>query len=120
MWPMLLMAGMGALDGMKKEQQAERDRVLSAQTALYSPWTGMSPKTSFDAGPGIAGGLASGALSGYAQQQNLNAAASDQKLRDSQTSYWDALARQQQGGGRPAGVSGPVLPGGGFYSGGGR
>lgn len=35
----LLMAGMGVAKGMADKQQEQRDRLLQAQTQMYSPWT---------------------------------------------------------------------------------
>lgn len=74
MWQ--LMAGgaaLGALKGLKDQQQAERERKLAAQTAQWSPWTGMAPQKVTEAN--MLGDIAQGVGGGASLGQSM--AASD-------------------------------------------
>lgn len=54
--PLLALAGIGAGGGLLKsflsdQPRAERQRKLAAETARYSPWTGMNPQAVQEADP---------------------------------------------------------------------
>lgn len=74
--PVTMMAVMAAVGAAKSElidaPRAERQRKLAAQTALYSPWTGMTPDKVQEADPfgSTLQGATAGAMYGQAQQQN--------------------------------------------------
>jgi hypothetical protein len=49
MWlPILAGAGLGALQYDEQKRKAQAQRQLAQTTALYSPWTGLTPDTKFD------------------------------------------------------------------------
>ena len=55
-------AGMGLLQGKQKREAEARQRALAAQTALYSPWTHMTPQMPGDTN--ISDSVLQGALGG--------------------------------------------------------
>lgn len=73
MWAQLAGAGLGLMKRHDDAVQSGKDRILAAQTQLYSPWTHMDagPITQVD-NPLTA--LAQGALAGGAQQQKWDKA----------------------------------------------
>lgn len=82
MEPMTMMALLGALGLGKSElidrPREQRQRKLAAQTALYSPWTGMSPDKVQEADPfgSTLQGVTAGAM--YGQQSEANQMAKDE------------------------------------------
>lgn len=62
-WPLLIGAALGAKSNQDKKEQEAMDRQLAAKTALWSPWTGMTPQTVQRAGS-MTGDVASGAVGG--------------------------------------------------------
>lgn len=64
-------AGMGVLKGMGDKKKEAADRKVAAETARWSPWTGMQPEQVQRAdmmGSAMQGGLAGGAMGqGFAQ-----------------------------------------------------
>lgn len=78
----LLGLGVGALQGAQQAKQAERDRQLQAQTALWSPWTGMAPQKVQEAN--MLGSIAGGGLTGAGLDQNMAAAKSQDAMNSAQ------------------------------------
>lgn len=67
MWPMLVMAGLGALQGHAKQQQQEKWNRGQADVTRYSPWTGikgdLKPVTDSALGGAMQGGLTGAMMS---------------------------------------------------------
>lgn len=77
----LIMAGASLLNQREKNAQAERDRMLAAQTQMYSPWTKLTAgPIGKKESPLIAG--VGGYASGLGQMQNIQAG--EQALQGSQ------------------------------------
>jgi len=111
----LIAAGVLAAAGVAKSEfsdkpRAEKKRALAAETARYSPWTGMTPESVQEADP-LGSGL-QGAMTGAALGQSISNASSARKFQDAQAGY---LNRGGGGGAIWAGMPG----GADAYSGGG-
>lgn len=63
-------AGLGLLKGVSAKKQEARDRALAAETARWSPWTGMKPTMPERAD--LMGELIAGGTSGLAQGQKYS------------------------------------------------
>lgn len=74
LWGALAGAGLGALQYGDKKRQQEHNRMVAAETARYSPWTGMRPQPVGD-DPSLLGTLGQGALSGASFGQQFGGAA---------------------------------------------
>lgn len=75
-WVPVAMMAAGAIAGQQKQkrQQAmeESDRKLAAETARYSPWTGMTPNQIRHAENSAFGATLGGGLAGYAQGASMS------------------------------------------------
>lgn len=60
----ILGAGAGLIKAKAEKDQENKDRYLAAQTALYNPWTGMTPQIPQHAPGGIARAV-EGGIEGY-------------------------------------------------------
>lgn len=101
-----VMAGMGALQGQKAQEQEKRDRELQAATAAFSPWTGMAPQ-SVRPREGMMEGAAGGFMSGLGQNQKMQEAGMQNKLMGAKINYYNRMG----GGsamGQPMGQSNPL------------
>lgn len=92
MLPLLIAAAAGALLGAEKNKEAkdreDKDRMLAAQTQLYSPWTHLQ------AGPishanSFVGDVGQGALQGVGMAQGMESADSDTALKNAQIGYFN-------------------------------
>jgi len=61
-------AGAGLLKGLHERKQEARDRALAAETARWSPWTGMQPK--MPQRTDVMGNVISGGTTGLLLGQN--------------------------------------------------
>jgi hypothetical protein len=95
MLPLAIGLGVGALQGLQQQNQAEKDRKLAAITAQYSPWTHMAPQPVKEAN--MTGALASGALQGYGLGQNMDAASAYNNKNNAEAGFWNQMAQQQAG-----------------------
>lgn len=114
-WPLLIAAGLGALSGAAKnddaKKQEEKDRKLAAETARYSWVTGLQPNEIRHAGS-MAGDVLQGAGAGLMQGQNFQSAGAANNLQNAQANYWqNALAQQQQRQPDEYGASMPTIYG---------
>lgn len=99
MWAMLAGAGIGAGMGMAKQREASKqahsDRVLAANTALYSPWTGLkAEKVNF--APSTLSQTVGGAMSGMSMGQNMQGAANGQAMQAEQLEMLKRKNQQEQ------------------------
>lgn len=99
--PMAIGAGVGlAKSHFIDRPRADRQRQLAAQTAAYSPWTGMQPQQVQEAdylGPALQGGM-TGAMLGQASATQ----GQQEQLTNLQSQYMEnqnKLMQQQLGGG---------------------
>lgn len=98
-WPLLIAAGLGALSGKAKNDEAkkqeEKDRKLAQQTAKYSWITGLQPGEIHRAGSET-GDILQGAGAGLMQGQNFQSAGAANALQGAQTNFWQNALQQQQ------------------------
>lgn len=73
-WGALIGAGLGAIQYGDKKRQHEHDKNVAAETARYSPWTGMKPQA-VEGPPSLMGTVGQGALSGFGFGQQFGGAA---------------------------------------------
>lgn len=66
----LLGLGLGVVQAREKQKSAHRDRILQAQTALHSPYTGLRAQQVQDA-PSTFSGATSGTLGGFQFGQGI-------------------------------------------------
>lgn len=123
MWPALAMAALGAAQYYDQSKKAEKQKTLQAETARYSPWTGMQANTN-PLEASVVGTVGSGLVSGMQLEQGMNANEAQQdyqnKMLEQQTRYNNILERngsgapsqgpmtgQQQWGQNPFAAEGP-------------
>ena len=90
MWPAVIAAGMGVLQGMKKDKQNREAMKMQALENRYAPLFNQAPSSfrQLDTGQAGAGGLA-GAVGGY--QTSMNQRMMEEAMARNQNPY----ARQQ-------------------------
>lgn len=85
MWGALLAgAGLGLIKSREQAAQARKQAILDANTALYSPWTGLKPSGQVHSAPSAFSGIAEGALGGFTMGQNIENQEAGQQLRDAE------------------------------------
>jgi uncharacterized protein HemX len=114
MLPLAIGLGVGALQGLQQQQQAEKDRKLQAITAQYSPWTHMAPQPVKEAN--MLGAVAGGGLTGAGIGQNMQAAEGQDQMNQAQLealqSQTEANKRMNPWGGMS---QGPMRQNGSYY-----
>ena len=96
-WVPVAMMAAGAIAGQQKQkrQQAmeESDRKLAAETARYSPWTGMTPNQIRHAENSAFGATLGGGLAGYSQgsamQGSMGGSNTQQGMTPDQQQSWN-------------------------------
>lgn len=71
-WAAIMAAANGVKAATSDKQQADNERAYEAETARWSPWTGL--KSHYVANPSVTNAALQGGLSGYAFGQNLESA----------------------------------------------
>lgn len=86
---------LGGIGGRKAEKEnAANNMEANAEAIRYSPWTHMQTQMQQAQAPkgSAIGDLGAGILSGISQQQNMDSAAAQKGLLNSQKNYYDAAA----------------------------
>lgn len=76
---LLLGAGTGGLKFLSGKLGADKKRAYEAQTARWSPWTGM--KSEYVGGPSLIDNIVQGAGTGFQLGQNIKEADSGQQFQ---------------------------------------
>ena len=85
-------AAMGAMKNQGDEQIEAEDRRMAAETARYSPWTGMQPGQIRQAN--LQNNVMQGAMAGGMMGMNVNQMNQGNALMDAQTNYYNSNAGQ--------------------------
>jgi hypothetical protein len=88
-------AGLGALKGKGERAQAAKQNLLNATTALYSPWTGLTPGENKYA-PSAFASAVDGGMQGLSMNQNFESAAADGELKEAYKNNLNRQNPQQQ------------------------
>jgi hypothetical protein len=104
--PLLALAGIGAAIGLGKnllvdKPEAKRRRLLEAETARNSAWTGLRPNMGNVEDPNPFGAMMQGATTGLGMGQNMAAAAPADDVST-------ALAQYESGGQQQASPASPL------------